>query len=70
MGGLLERWRRALVSSAPFAAASLLAWVAMPIGSSIEWTQYAAGVGLLVVSGVVGVAAISGWRPGVAVPGG
>lgn len=37
----------------PFAAAALLAWVAVPVGSSIDWWQYAASVLLLCCAGVL-----------------
>lgn len=39
-------------SSAPFALAALLAWVTVPIATSVNWTEYALAAALLVLSGV------------------
>jgi diguanylate cyclase (GGDEF)-like protein len=47
---------------APFAGAAVLAWVLVIIGSSVEWTQYAASVGLLLLSGALTVATRRGVR--------
>ena len=44
---------RAARSLAPFAAAALLAWLAVPIGSRIDWSDYAVASALLVVSAVL-----------------
>jgi diguanylate cyclase (GGDEF)-like protein len=38
---------------APFAGASLLAWGAVIVGSSIDWTQYAFATALLVAAGIL-----------------
>jgi diguanylate cyclase (GGDEF)-like protein len=49
----LERDRFASMrSGAPFALAALLAWVTMPIATSVDWTEYVVAVALLVVCGV------------------
>lgn len=42
--------------AAPFSLATVLAWVLMPIGSSIKWDEYWAATALLACSGVVMVA--------------
>jgi hypothetical protein len=47
---------------APFAAAAGLAWLAVPIGSSVDWAQYAASVVLLGLSGAMAVVRIAGRR--------
>ena len=62
--------RQTLVALAPFAAASLLAWIVMPIGSSIEWTQYGVAAGLLVVAVTLSALSVSGRVPRAAVPAG
>jgi diguanylate cyclase (GGDEF)-like protein len=41
------------VVSVPFSAATVLAWVLMPIGTSIIWPEYWAATGLLTCSGIV-----------------
>ena len=46
----------------PFSAATMLAWVLMPIGDSIIWPQYWAATGLLTCSGLV--MAVVRWFPG------
>jgi hypothetical protein len=38
---------------APFAAAAVLAWVAVIVGSSIDWTLYAISVALLLLAGAL-----------------
>jgi diguanylate cyclase (GGDEF)-like protein len=49
----LDRDRFASVrTSAPFAIAALLAWVTVPIATSVDWTEYAVAAALLVVCGV------------------
>jgi K+-sensing histidine kinase KdpD len=45
---------------APFAAAAGLAWLAVPIGSSVDWVQYAVSVLLLGLSGAMAVARVAG----------
>jgi diguanylate cyclase (GGDEF)-like protein len=39
-------------SSAPFALAALLAWVTVPIATSVDWTEYALASALLVLCGI------------------
>ncbi|MHB8241517.1 MAG: sensor domain-containing diguanylate cyclase [Solirubrobacteraceae bacterium] len=41
------------LSLAPFAAAAALAWVTVIVGTSMDWTLYAASTVLLVVSGTI-----------------
>jgi diguanylate cyclase (GGDEF)-like protein len=45
---------------APFAGAAVLAWGLVIIGSSVDWIQYAASIGLLLLSGALTVAARRG----------
>jgi diguanylate cyclase (GGDEF)-like protein len=45
---------RAAMSLAPFAGAAVLAWLAAPIGSSVDWAAYAAATVVLGVSGLLG----------------
>jgi diguanylate cyclase (GGDEF)-like protein len=47
---------------APFAGAAVLAWGLVIIGSSVDWIQYAASIGLLLLSGALTVAARRGVR--------
>jgi diguanylate cyclase (GGDEF)-like protein len=44
----------------PFAAASLLAWVAVPVGSSMHWGTYALAAGLAVLAGAWCIAPLPG----------
>jgi diguanylate cyclase (GGDEF)-like protein len=44
----------------PFLGASLLAWIAVPVGSSMHWGTYAASVALAILAGVLGVVALPG----------
>ena len=37
----------------PFSVATVLAWVLMPIGTTIEWPEYWASTALLTLSGLV-----------------
>jgi len=60
---------RAAVSLAPFAGAALLAWLAVPIGTSIQWSAYAASVALLAVTGgLLAVARAGRWSLGLVPP--
>ena len=52
--------RRALVEVAPFAGATVLAWVAVPIGSTVQWMQYAVATALALVSGAMAVRTLLG----------
>ncbi len=47
---------------APFAAAAGLAWLAVPIGSSVDWVQYAVSILLLGLSGAMAVVRVAGRR--------
>ena len=55
--------RRTARHMAPFFGASLLAWIAVPIGSSMHWGIYAASVGMATLAGVLGHRA-AGRSPG------
>jgi diguanylate cyclase (GGDEF)-like protein len=44
---------RAAVSLAPFAGAAVLAWLAVGLGSSVDWTSFAIATGLLALTGVL-----------------
>jgi diguanylate cyclase (GGDEF)-like protein len=44
----------------PFLGASLLAWIAVPVGSSMHWGIYAASVALAILAGVLGIVALPG----------
>ncbi len=46
----------------PFACAAVLAWIAVPIGSTVDWRQYANSVALLALSGALLAVANSGRR--------
>ena len=45
--------RRIARNLAPFVAASVLAWIAVPIGSTMNWGMYALSAGLAVSAGVL-----------------
>jgi len=45
---------------APFVAASVLAWIAVPVGSSMNWGLYALAALLAVLAGVLCVAPLRG----------
>jgi diguanylate cyclase (GGDEF)-like protein len=44
----------------PFVGASLLAWVAVPVGSSMKWGEYAISAGLAVLAGALGTLPLRG----------
>jgi diguanylate cyclase (GGDEF)-like protein len=44
----------------PFLGASLLAWIAVPVGSPMHWGTYAASVALAILAGVLGIVALPG----------
>jgi diguanylate cyclase (GGDEF)-like protein len=52
--------RRTARNLAPFVAASVLAWIAVPIGSSMNWGMYALAAGLAVFSGIWRIAPMRG----------
>jgi diguanylate cyclase (GGDEF)-like protein len=56
--GLGRTWRE----MAPFAATALLAWVVAPVGSSVDWWQYAVSCALALLSGVIGLATLLGYQ--------
>ena len=43
-------------SFAPFAATAALAWISVPVGTSIEWTQYSIATAMMVLAVVVRLA--------------
>ena len=45
---------RVVVNRLPFLAAVLLAWIAVPIGSSLHWGIYAVATGMLVSAALLG----------------
>jgi diguanylate cyclase (GGDEF)-like protein len=45
---------------APFLGASLLAWIAVPVGSSMHWGIYAASAAMATFAGVLGVVPLRG----------
>jgi diguanylate cyclase (GGDEF)-like protein len=45
---------------APFLGASLLAWIAVPVGSPMHWGTYAASVALAILAGVLGIVTLPG----------
>ncbi len=55
-----DRETRTARHMAPFLAASLLAWIAVPIGSSMHWGTYAASAATALAAGVLGVVALGG----------
>ena len=50
---------------APFAAAAVLVWAAVIVGSSIDWALYALSIALLLLAGAVRFTALSGRFEGV-----
>jgi diguanylate cyclase (GGDEF)-like protein len=59
-----ERGLGGLGGLAPFAGAAVLAWIAVIIGSSIDWSQYAVSVVLLLLAGIMSVVRITHDRAG------
>ncbi len=54
--GYPEQTARRLI---PFVGASLLAWIAVPIGSSMNWGMYAVSAGLAIIAGVLAGSAVA-----------
>jgi diguanylate cyclase (GGDEF)-like protein len=52
--------RRTARNLAPFVAASLLAWIAVPIGSSMDWGMYALAAALAIFAGVLRIVPLRG----------
>ena len=52
--------RRITAGPLPFAAAALLAWVTVPVGSSLDWSQYVGSVVLLCLAGVLATVRLPG----------
>jgi diguanylate cyclase (GGDEF)-like protein len=52
--------RRTARNLAPFVVASLLAWIAVPFGSSMDWGMYALSAGLAVFAGVLRIVPLRG----------
>jgi diguanylate cyclase (GGDEF)-like protein len=57
----LDRQKNLLAAGAlaPFGAVTALAWVAVPVGSTIDWSEYAVASVLIVF---VGISPLTGWR--------
>jgi diguanylate cyclase (GGDEF)-like protein len=52
--------RRTARHMAPFLGASLLAWIAVPVGSSMHWGVYAASAGMATLAGLLGIVQLPG----------
>ena len=52
--------RRTARNLVPFVAASVLAWIAVPIGSSMDWGMYALAGGIAICSGVLRIVPLRG----------
>jgi diguanylate cyclase (GGDEF)-like protein len=52
--------RRTARHMAPFLGASLLAWIAVPVGSSMHWGIYAASAGMATLAGALGIVHLPG----------
>jgi diguanylate cyclase (GGDEF)-like protein len=52
--------RRTTRNLTPFVAASLLAWIAVPIGSSMDWGMYALAAALAIFAGVLRIVPLRG----------
>jgi diguanylate cyclase (GGDEF)-like protein len=55
-----EQPGRTACHMAPFLGASLLAWVAVPVGSSMHWGVYAASAATAALAGVLGIVHLGG----------
>jgi diguanylate cyclase (GGDEF)-like protein len=56
----MRRLSRTAVAFAPFAGASVLAWIAVLVGSTIDWTQYAVASVLALAAGGLTLATVVG----------
>ncbi len=52
--------RRTARNLVPFVAASVLAWIAVPIGSSMDWGMFALSAGLAISAGVLRIVPLRG----------
>jgi diguanylate cyclase (GGDEF)-like protein len=62
MGGHRQSVRAFARQQAPFAGAAALGWIAMLVGTSLHWGQYALSVGLLAVALAIPFAGAAGGR--------
>jgi diguanylate cyclase (GGDEF)-like protein len=62
MGGHRQSVRAFARQQAPFAGAAALGWIAMLVGSSLHWGQYALSVGLLAIALAIPFAGAAGGR--------
>jgi diguanylate cyclase (GGDEF)-like protein len=62
MGGHRQSVRVFARQQAPFAAAAALGWIAMLVGTSLHWGQYALSVGLLAIALAIPFAGAAGGR--------
>jgi diguanylate cyclase (GGDEF)-like protein len=62
MGGHRQSVRAIARQQAPFAAAAALGWIAMLVGTSLDWGQYAVSVALLGIAFAIPFAGLAGGR--------
>jgi K+-sensing histidine kinase KdpD len=62
MGGHRQSVRAFARQQAPFAGAAALGWIAMLVGTSLHWGQYALSVGLLAIALAIPFAGAAGGR--------
>src|SRR6476659_815319 len=62
MGGHRQSVRAFARQQAPFAGAAALGWIAMLVGSSLHWGQYALSVALLAIALAIPFAGAAGGR--------
>jgi diguanylate cyclase (GGDEF)-like protein len=62
MGGQRQSVRAIARQQAPFAGAAALGWIAMLVGTSLDWGQYALSVALLAIAFAIPLAGAAGGR--------
>jgi diguanylate cyclase (GGDEF)-like protein len=62
MGGHRQSVRAIAKQQAPFAGAAALGWIAMLVGTSLDWGQYAASVALLGIAFAIPLAGLASGR--------
>ncbi|MGZ6588084.1 MAG: diguanylate cyclase domain-containing protein [Solirubrobacteraceae bacterium] len=62
MGGHRQSVRAIASQQAPFAGAAALGWIAMLVGTSLDWSQYALSVALLGIALAIPLAGAAGGR--------